>query len=86
LAERSLLVASHIIPWEANVERRADPTNGLCLYFKRHEMQRNMSGLGTRTPGIDRETSYKRGMPRQLSGERFDERATGTTRFYSDIR
>lgn len=26
-----LLVASHIIPWSENKERRADPTNGLCL-------------------------------------------------------
>jgi hypothetical protein len=26
-----LLVASHIIPWNASVERRADPTNGICL-------------------------------------------------------
>ncbi|MDF7807494.1 HNH endonuclease [Pontiellaceae bacterium B12219] len=31
LAERQLLVASHIIPWNENKERRADPTNGLCL-------------------------------------------------------
>ena len=28
---RSLLNASHIIPWSHSVERRADPTNGLCL-------------------------------------------------------
>lgn len=26
-----LLVASHIIPWSDSVERRADPTNGICL-------------------------------------------------------
>jgi putative restriction endonuclease len=26
-----LLVASHIIPWKDNVDRRADPKNGLCL-------------------------------------------------------
>lgn len=26
-----LLVASHIIPWSQNENRRADPTNGLCL-------------------------------------------------------
>lgn len=26
-----LLIASHIIPWSENKERRADPTNGLCL-------------------------------------------------------
>ena len=31
LAIPELLVASHIIPWSQNVERRADPTNGLCL-------------------------------------------------------
>jgi putative restriction endonuclease len=31
LAVPDLLVASHIIPWSASVERRADPTNGLCL-------------------------------------------------------
>ncbi len=28
---QQLLVASHIIPWSENEERRADPTNGLCL-------------------------------------------------------
>jgi len=28
---RSLLNASHIIPWSCSVERRADPTNGICL-------------------------------------------------------
>jgi predicted restriction endonuclease len=26
-----LLIASHIIPWSENEDRRADPTNGLCL-------------------------------------------------------
>ncbi len=26
-----VLVASHIIPWSVSIERRADPTNGLCL-------------------------------------------------------
>jgi putative restriction endonuclease len=26
-----LLSASHIIPWSQSIERRADPTNGLCL-------------------------------------------------------
>lgn len=26
-----LLNAGHIIPWSENVERRADPTNGICL-------------------------------------------------------
>ena len=31
LAVPELLVASHIIPWSDSVERRADPTNGLCL-------------------------------------------------------
>lgn len=31
LAVPDLLVASHIIPWGTSVERRADPTNGLCL-------------------------------------------------------
>ncbi|MBX3442553.1 MAG: HNH endonuclease [Planctomyces sp.] len=31
IAEPGLLVASHIIPWTESVERRADPTNGLCL-------------------------------------------------------
>ena len=31
LALPELLVASHIIPWHASVERRADPTNGVCL-------------------------------------------------------
>lgn len=31
IALPELLVASHIIPWSASVERRADPTNGLCL-------------------------------------------------------
>ena len=28
---RSVLTASHIIPWTANVELRADPRNGLSL-------------------------------------------------------
>jgi len=31
LAIPKLLVASHIIPWSQNEERRTDPTNGLCL-------------------------------------------------------
>lgn len=31
LALPELLIASHIIPWNASVERRADPTNGICL-------------------------------------------------------
>jgi predicted restriction endonuclease len=31
LAMPELLVASHIIPWNASVEHRADPRNGLCL-------------------------------------------------------
>lgn len=31
LAVPQLLIASHIIPWSENEERRADPTNGLCL-------------------------------------------------------
>ena len=31
LALPELLVASHIIPWCDSIERRADPTNGLCL-------------------------------------------------------
>ena len=31
LAERRLLIASHIIPWRDNEERRADPSNGLSL-------------------------------------------------------
>jgi len=28
---RELLVASHIVPWAANEEKRTDPQNGLCL-------------------------------------------------------
>jgi predicted restriction endonuclease len=31
IAIPEILVASHIIPWSENEERRADPTNGLCL-------------------------------------------------------
>jgi len=31
MAEPMLLIASHIIPWSVNENRRADPTNGLCL-------------------------------------------------------
>lgn len=31
LAVPELLNASHIIPWSASPQRRADPTNGLCL-------------------------------------------------------
>jgi predicted restriction endonuclease len=28
---RECLIASHIVPWSADEEHRADPTNGLCL-------------------------------------------------------
>jgi len=31
LAVPELLIASHIIPWSVNPERRADPTNGILL-------------------------------------------------------
>jgi len=31
MAVPELLNASHIIPWSQNIERRADPTNGICL-------------------------------------------------------
>jgi putative restriction endonuclease len=31
IAVPQILVASHIIPWSENEDRRADPTNGLCL-------------------------------------------------------
>ena len=31
MAIPQLLIASHIIPWSENEQRRADPTNGLCL-------------------------------------------------------
>ena len=31
IAVPHLLIASHIIPWSENENRRADPTNGLCL-------------------------------------------------------
>jgi len=31
IAVPQLLIASHIIPWSENADRRADPTNGLCL-------------------------------------------------------
>jgi hypothetical protein len=31
LAVPELLNASHIVPWSASVERRADPRNGVCL-------------------------------------------------------
>ncbi|MBW2662291.1 MAG: HNH endonuclease [Deltaproteobacteria bacterium] len=31
IAVPQLLIASHIIPWNENENRRADPTNGLCL-------------------------------------------------------
>jgi HNH endonuclease len=31
IAFPELLIASHIIPWSENEDRRADPTNGLCL-------------------------------------------------------
>ena len=31
IAIPELLVASHIIPWSASVDQRADPKNGLCL-------------------------------------------------------
>lgn len=28
---KTMLIASHIIPWSENASRRADPTNGICL-------------------------------------------------------
>jgi len=31
IAVPQLLIASHIIPWSENEDRRADPTNGLSL-------------------------------------------------------
>lgn len=31
IAVPQLLIASHIIPWSESEDRRADPTNGLCL-------------------------------------------------------
>lgn len=31
LKVRECLIASHIVPWSADIEHRADPTNGLCL-------------------------------------------------------
>ncbi len=31
IAEDSLLVASHIVPWAAKIDSRLDPGNGLCL-------------------------------------------------------
>ena len=31
IAIPELLIASHIIPWSKNKNRRADPTNGICL-------------------------------------------------------
>jgi predicted restriction endonuclease len=31
IAIPQLLIASHIIPWSTSEDRRADPTNGLCL-------------------------------------------------------
>lgn len=31
ISERRLLIASHIIPWQADEKRRADPRNGLTL-------------------------------------------------------
>lgn len=32
VAERDLLVASHIVPWSRRVPSRLDPANGLCLF------------------------------------------------------
>lgn len=32
VAERDLLVASHIVPWSQRVPPRLDPANGLCLF------------------------------------------------------
>ena len=34
IAEPSLLVASHIIPWSHDKSRRSDPANGLCLFVE----------------------------------------------------
>lgn len=34
IAEESLLVASHIIPWSHDKSKRSDPANGLCLFVE----------------------------------------------------
>ena len=34
IAEESLLVASHIIPWSHDKSKRGDPSNGLCLFVE----------------------------------------------------
>lgn len=34
IAEESLLVASHIIPWSHDKSKRSDPANGLCLFIE----------------------------------------------------
>lgn len=34
IAELSLLVASHIIPWSHDKSKRSDPANGLCLFIE----------------------------------------------------
>lgn len=34
ISEKSLLVASHIIPWSVNKNYRSDPANGLCLFVE----------------------------------------------------
>ena len=31
ISATELLIASHIIPWNVSIERRADPRNGICL-------------------------------------------------------
>jgi putative restriction endonuclease len=31
IAQKELLIASHIVPWSTNPEHRANPRNGLCL-------------------------------------------------------
>lgn len=34
IAEESLLVASHIVPWSHDKTKRSDPANGLCLFVE----------------------------------------------------
>lgn len=34
ISEESLLVASHIIPWSHDKNKRGDPANGLCLFIE----------------------------------------------------
>jgi predicted restriction endonuclease len=72
-----MLCASHIIPWSKNVERRADPANGLCLCafhdraFDRGLMaiDENLRILISKTPSLVKENPVCRTALIDLQGQ-----------------